>query len=177
MNLQPAIFLDRDGTLMEEAGYCADPGLVRVFPRVAAALQQLRAAGYLLIVVTNQSGIGRGYFTEAAYRAVQAEFERQILPARLDAVYFCADAPSSASPRRKPAPGMLLEAAKDCMIDLTRSFLVGDKATDIQAGLAAGCRTILVQTGYGRDQTGAEPHFVAATFAQAADLILPSSRP
>jgi D-glycero-D-manno-heptose 1,7-bisphosphate phosphatase len=141
-----AVFLDRDGTLMEEAGYCANPSQVRVFPGVQQALQDLRAAGYLLILVTNQSGIGRGYFTEADYRAVQAEFERQILPARLDAVYFCPDAPWMPSQRRKPAPGMLLEAAQDHSIDLSRSCMIGDKSSDIECGRAAGCATILVQT-------------------------------
>jgi D-glycero-D-manno-heptose 1,7-bisphosphate phosphatase len=169
MNLQPAIFLDRDGTLMEEVGYCADPAQVRVFPGVAAALQEFRDAGYLLILITNQSGIGRGYFTHADYHAVQAEFERQIQPARLDAVYYCPDATPSAC--RKPSPGMLLEAAREYSIDLARSYMVGDKASDIEAGRAAGCRTILVQTGYGFQQTAALPTFLAATFADVTDLV------
>jgi len=169
MNSQPAIFLDRDGTLMEEVGYCADPAEVRVFPGVPEAMERLRAAGYFLILITNQGGIGRGYFTEDAYRAVQAEFERQILPARLDAVYFCPD--STPSERRKPSPGMLQEAAREYSIDLSRSYMIGDKSSDIAAGQAAGCRTILVQTGYGREQTGVQPNFIAAKFADAADLI------
>ncbi len=169
MNLQPAIFLDRDGTLMEEVGYCADPAQVRVFPGVPVALERLRDAGYLLILITNQSGIGRGYFTEDAYRAVEAEFERQILPARLDAVYFCPD--STPSERRKPSPGMLQEAARDYEIDLSCSYMIGDKSSDIEAGQAAGCRTILVQTGYGREQTEVTPTFIATTFAEAVQLI------
>ncbi len=163
MNSQPAIFLDRDGTLMEEVGYCADPSQVRVFPGVIEALQELRDAGYLLILITNQSGIGRGYFTEGTFRAVQSEFERQILPARLDGVYFSPDV--EASVRRKPAPGMLLEAARDHSIDLARSYMVGDKTSDIEAG--ACCRmqqgTILVQTGYGREHAnGADPTITVA---------------
>jgi D-glycero-D-manno-heptose 1,7-bisphosphate phosphatase len=169
MNLQPAIFLDRDGTLMEEIGYCDDPAQVRVFEGVPAALQNLRSAGYLLIVVTNQSGISRGRFTEEAFRAVQAEFERQIQPAYLDAFYFCPDLPPSL--RRKPSPGMLQEAARDHSIDLTRSYMIGDRSTDIEAGQAAGCRTILVQTGYGRDQTATTPTHIVPTFAEAARLI------
>jgi D-glycero-D-manno-heptose 1,7-bisphosphate phosphatase len=175
MNLQPAIFLDRDGTLMEEVGYCADPAHVRVFPGVIEALQELRDAGYLLILITNQSGIGRGYFTEDAYRAVQAEFERQILPARLDGVYFCPDV--EPSPRRKPAPGMLLEAARDHSVDLARSYMIGDKTSDIEAGRAAGCRTILVETGYGREQTAADPTIIARSFAEAVILVRTSSQP
>ena len=133
---------------MEDAGYCADPALVRVFDGVPHALSELREAGYLLVLVTNQSGIGRGYFTEEIHRAVQAEFERQILPAHLDAVYYCPDAPDVPSANRKPAPGMLLQAARDLGIDLRNSYMVGDKASDIEAGRAAGCKTILVRPDY-----------------------------
>jgi D-glycero-D-manno-heptose 1,7-bisphosphate phosphatase len=173
MSLQPAIFLDRDGTLMEEVGYCADPAQVRVYPGVDEALQSLHEAGYLLILITNQSGIGRGYFTEKDYRAVEAEFERQIQPARLDAVYYCPDAAPSAC--RKPSPGMLLEAARDHSIDLARSYMVGDKASDIAAGRSAGCRTILVQTGYGAEQSDVPSTFVAKDFPQAARLVAQNS--
>jgi D-glycero-D-manno-heptose 1,7-bisphosphate phosphatase len=169
MSLQPAIFLDRDGTLMEEVGYCADPAQVRVFPGVSEALQGLHDAGYLLILITNQSGIGRGYFTDADYRAVQAEFERKIQPARLDGVYYCPDETPSVC--RKPSPGMLLEAAREHSIDLTRSYMVGDKTSDIEAGQAAGCRTILVQTGYGSEQAGVQPTFTVADFTEVVLLI------
>jgi D-glycero-D-manno-heptose 1,7-bisphosphate phosphatase len=169
MNLQPAIFLDRDGTLMEEAGYCANPAQVRVFPYVPEALQALREAGYLLILITNQSGIGRGYFTEEAYRAVEAEFERQIHPAYLDAVYFCPDAPDIPSTCRKPAAGMIQQAARDHSLDLARSFMIGDKSSDIECGLAAGCRSILVLTGYGKEHAHDN---VADDFPAAARLIL-----
>jgi D-glycero-D-manno-heptose 1,7-bisphosphate phosphatase len=174
MNLQPAIFLDRDGTLMEEVGYCADPAQVSVFPGVPEALQDLHLAGYLLILITNQSGIGRGYFTENAYRSVQAEFERQILPARLDGVYFCPDIQPSAC--RKPSPGMLLEGARDHGIDLARSYMIGDKSSDVEAGCAAGCRTILVQTGYGWEQDDADPTIITASFVEAAQAIHASSQ-
>jgi D-glycero-D-manno-heptose 1,7-bisphosphate phosphatase len=176
MNLKPAIFLDRDGTLMEEVGYCSDPAQVRVFTGVTAALEQLRDAGFLLILITNQSGIGRGHFTEPDYRAVEAEFERQLLPARLDGVYFCSDAAPSL--RRKPAAGMLLEAAREHAIDLAHSYMIGDKGSDIEAGTAAGCRTILVRTGYGRAQSGVEPDAMVETLAEALPLIFSlSSRP
>jgi D-glycero-D-manno-heptose 1,7-bisphosphate phosphatase len=175
MNLQPAIFLDRDGTLIEEVGYCAHPGQVRVFPGVVEVLQRLREAGFLLILITNQSGIGRGYFSDEDYRAVQAEFERQIQPMRLDAVYYCPDATPSTC--RKPSPGMLLEAAREHSIDLARSYMVGDKTSDMEAGQAAGCRTILVQTGYGRQQVEACPTFIANDLMEAKQFILSSLRP
>jgi D-glycero-D-manno-heptose 1,7-bisphosphate phosphatase len=172
MKLTPAIFLDRDGTLMAEVGYCADPAQVRVFPDVPLALELLRSAGFRLILVTNQSGIGRGYFTEDQYRAVQAEFERQILPARLDAVYFCPDATSS--PCRKPSPGMILQAAGERSVDLARSYMVGDKSSDIEAGRTAGCHTVLVRTGYGSEQENCEPEAVVSDFYEfAIGLISP----
>jgi D-glycero-D-manno-heptose 1,7-bisphosphate phosphatase len=143
-----AVFFDRDGTLMEEVGYCGDPALVRVFPGARDAVAQLRAAGFRIVIVTNQSGIGRGYFTEADFHAVQEEFLRQ-LGEPVDGVYFCADAPDVSPSKRKPSPDMLLDAARELDLDLSRSFMVGDREGDIQAGNRAGCRSILVLTGYG----------------------------
>ena len=149
MSTRPAVFFDRDGTLMEEVGYCNDPANVRVTSGVPQALDDLRRAGYLIVIVSNQSGIGRGLFTEAQYAAVQRELLRQLGPHRIDASYFCPDAPGAPSARRKPQPGMLLEAAADLQIDLGRSFMVGDKASALEAGRRAGTRTALVRTGYG----------------------------
>lgn len=146
--MTPAVFFDRDGTLMEEVGYCGDPALVRVFPGASAAVARLRAAGFRIVIVTNQSGIGRGYFSEADFHAVQAEFQRQ-LGEPVDGVYFCADAPDAELSRRKPSPDMLLQAAHELDLDLSRSFMVGDREGDIQAGNRAGCRSVLVLTGYG----------------------------
>lgn len=146
--MTPAVFFDRDGTLMEEVGYCGDPALVRVFPGAHEAVTRLRAAGFRIVIVTNQSGIGRGYFTEGDFHAVQAEFLRQ-LDAPVDGVYFCADAPDVSPSKRKPAPDMLLDAARELDLDLSRSFMVGDREGDILAGNRAGCRSILVLTGYG----------------------------
>jgi D-glycero-D-manno-heptose 1,7-bisphosphate phosphatase len=102
MSLRPAVFFDRDGTLMEEAGYCADPREVRVYPGVPAALRELKAAGFLTFIVTNQSGIGRGFFTEAQYQAVQARLLAEIGPGLIDASYYCPDAPGVPSSCRKP---------------------------------------------------------------------------
>jgi D-glycero-D-manno-heptose 1,7-bisphosphate phosphatase len=146
--MTPAVFFDRDGTLMEEVGYCGDPALVRVFPGAAAAVARLRAAGFRIVIVTNQSGIGRGYFTESDFHAVQAEFLRQ-LSEPVDGVYFCPDAPDVSPSKRKPSPEMLLDAARELDLDLAGSFMVGDREGDIQAGNRAGCRSILVLTGYG----------------------------
>ncbi|MEI6561043.1 MAG: HAD-IIIA family hydrolase [Verrucomicrobiota bacterium] len=293
MTLRPAVFLDRDGTLMEEVHYCADPALVHLFPGTAAALRQLTERGYLCVIITNQSGIGRGLLTEAQYHAVQTElfrqletqeeeenlelrnsgeeksgppyrdsgfvraerseahlrspelcegisqearkgnemeFQRQVrsqmefgneeneekfrhretqepegfqensrglseatppepspqathpegvaaaAAALIAASYFCPDAPPTPSPRRKPEPGMVLEAARDLGIDLARSWFVGDKAADIACGARSGTRTILVQTGYGAQTAAAPcepaPDFLVKDVVAAAALIL-----
>jgi D-glycero-D-manno-heptose 1,7-bisphosphate phosphatase len=145
-----AVFFDRDGTLMEEVHYCADPALVRVYPGVREGLAALRAAGWRVFIVSNQSGIGRGLITEEQYREVQAEFLRQA--GAVDGSYYCADAPGVASTRRKPEPGMVLEAAAEHGIDLKESWFVGDKAVDMECGRRAGTRTIQVLTGYGTAQ-------------------------
>jgi histidinol-phosphate phosphatase family protein len=147
--LSRAVFFDRDGTLMEETGYCADPALVRVFPGIPEAIRELRAVGFRIFVVTNQAGIGRGIMTEADYQAVHAEFLRQMGHDLVDATYYCGDHPDEASRRRKPETGMLLEAAEEYGIDLKRSFMVGDRNSDIECGRRVGAATILVLTGYG----------------------------
>ena len=171
MSGRRAVFLDRDGTLMEEVHYCKDPARVRVLPGVPEALQLLKRAGFLTVIITNQSGIGRGLMTEAQYLAVHEELMRQLGPGLIDATYFCPDPPEAHSPRRKPEPGMVFEAAADFAIDLHKSFFVGDTAADIECGRRAGTATFLVLTGYGASQT-ALPDFTAEDLASAATLIL-----
>ncbi len=171
MSRRQAVFFDRDGTLIEEAHYCADPARVRILPGVPAALRRLKEAGFLTIVITNQSGIGRGLISETQYRAVEQEMLRQAGAGAVDGVYFCADPPGSGSLRRKPEPGMVLEAAREHDIDLAHSFFVGDKAEDIDCGRRAGTRTILVRTGYGLQQV-CDPDYVAADAAAAVDWFL-----
>ena len=167
--------MDRDGTLIEEVDYCSDPKDVRLYPGVRDALRQLKNSGYKNIIITNQAGIGRGKLTEAQYRAVEAEVLNQIGPGLVDATYFCPDAPWEPSTRRKPQPGMVLEAAEEHGIDLAASFFVGDKTSDIDCGRNAGTRTILVQTGYGNQQDDACPDFIAKDVVAAADIILKSA--
>ena len=168
--MRQAAFFDRDGTLMEEVNYCAEPSQVRVFPGVPDALRELKDAGFLNIVVSNQSGIGRGYFSEAQYHAVQRELFRQLGEGLIDAAYFCPDAPDAPSKCRKPEPGMLLEAARDFGINLARSVMVGDKTSDIECARRAGTRSILVATGYGLSQT-CDPDFRANGVPDAARWI------
>ncbi len=143
-----AVFWDRDGTLMEEVDYCRDPGLVRAIPGVAKVLAALRARGWLHVIITNQSGIGRGYFTVREYEAVNEALFRA-LNFSFDGVYFCPDPPWVDSECRKPGTGMVERACADLGICAAHSWFVGDRASDIACGHAAGCRTIHVQTGYG----------------------------
>lgn len=171
----PAIFLDRDGTLMAEVDYCSDPKHVAIFSDVRESLARLRAAGFRLIIVTNQSGIGRGYFAVSDYEKVQAELLRQIGADLIAATYFCPDAPDVESARRKPSPAMVLEAANDHHLDLARSFFIGDKRIDVECGHRAGTRGIFVKTGHGAHLANDElrdADFVAENFSAATDWIL-----
>lgn len=149
---RPAVFFDRDGTLMREVSYCRDAALVETPPGLREALAALREAGFARVIVTNQSGIGRGWIAMSEYEAVQAELMRQI-GGEMDAVYMCPDPPGVASERRKPEPGMLFEAARELGLDLSRSYMIGDKAGDVEAGRRAGVReAMLVRTGYGAEE-------------------------
>ena len=168
----PAVFLDRDGTLMRDVDYCGDPRDVEVFPGAAEALRRLKKNGYKLVIITNQSGIGRGYFDETQYRAVEAEFLRQLGEGLIDGSYHCPDLPTTDSIRRKPGPGMIFEAQRDHRLDLRRSFMIGDKASDIGCGRNASVRTILVRTGSGESEENTGADWIAGDIGHAADIIL-----
>lgn len=152
-----AVFLDRDGTLIELVHHLNDPADVRLIPGAAAAVARLRAAGWPVVIVTNQSVIGRGKLTEAGLAEIHAVMRAQMAEegADVDAIYFCPLAPTIKDSTviedvmRKPGPGMLQQAARDHSYDLAASWMVGDTISDMLAGRNAGCRTILVQTGYG----------------------------
>lgn len=158
---------------MKDVGYCSQPEQVELLEGVSDVLPRLKKAGFKLIIVTNQSGIGRGYFAEEDFRAVQRELEKQIGQGVIDATYFCADTPYEESTRRKPNPGMLLEAATDLGVDLGQSYMIGDKISDAEAGIRAGVRaTILLGTdaASGASESGAT--LVAKDFAEVAEFIL-----
>ena len=174
MSLRPALFIDRDGTLIEEIDHCHNPDHIRIYPGAAAELVRSRSLGWVNIIITNQSGIGRGYFSEEQFHSVQRELNRQ-LGHTIDATYMCPDLPDSQSDRRKPAPGMILEAAAEHGIDLKRSFMIGDKQIDIECGQNAGVRTILVSTGYGRNLQDCHPDFRAPTVTEAIQIALGTS--
>jgi D-glycero-D-manno-heptose 1,7-bisphosphate phosphatase len=170
--LSPAVFIDRDGTIMQDVDYCSDPQQVKMFPRVAEALRRLKSKGFKVIIITNQSGIGRGFFTVEQYRAVEAEVLRQLGDGTIDATYFCPDVPGQHSSCRKPAPGMIVEATREHQIDLARSFLIGDKEIDAECGHNAGVRTIRVRTGFDRETAGSMADWVAEDLPAAAEIIL-----
>jgi D-glycero-D-manno-heptose 1,7-bisphosphate phosphatase len=170
--LSAAVFIDRDGTIIEDADYCSHPKQVEVLPGVPEALRRLKLKGFKLIVITNQSGIGRGFFTIDEYRSVESEVSRQLGRGLIDATYFCPDVPGQHSSHRKPSPGMILQAERDHQIDLTRSFFIGDKEIDVECGRNAGVQTIRVQTGFDRDISGSAADWTAKDFPAAAQLIL-----
>jgi D-glycero-D-manno-heptose 1,7-bisphosphate phosphatase len=169
--LSPAVFLDRDGTIMEDCNYCSDPKDVRIFPGVREALLRLKSKGFKLIIITNQSGIGRGLMTFEQYRAVETEVLRQ-LDGLIEATYFCPDVPGQHSSCRKPEPGMILQAEREHGIDLSRSFFIGDKEIDVECGRNAGAHTIRVQTGFQHDPMSSTADWIAKDFPAAAEIIL-----
>src|SRR5437899_10229489 len=162
----PAIFVDRDGTIMQDVDYCSDPQEVKIFPGVREALRRLKSNGFKLIIITNQSGIGRGFFTIKQYRAVEAEVLQQLGDGLIDATYFCPDIPGQHSSCRKPAPGMILQATGEHQIDLSRSFFFGEKEIDAECGRNAGVRTIRVQTGLQPDTAASIANSVAVQLSQ-----------
>jgi D-glycero-D-manno-heptose 1,7-bisphosphate phosphatase len=170
--LSSAVFIDRDGTIMEDTDYCSDPKDVRIFPGVVEALRRLKSRGFKLIIITNQSGIGRGLFTLDQYRVVESEVLRQLGDGLVDATYYCPDAPGQDSTCRKPAPGMVVKATQDHQIDLSRSFLIGDKEVDVECAHNAGVRAIRVRTGIHRDMTGSNADSVADDVPAAVQVIL-----
>jgi D-glycero-D-manno-heptose 1,7-bisphosphate phosphatase len=158
MGSRPAVFIDRDGTLTDEVGYVNHPRRLRLLPRSAEAIRRLNDAGIPAVVVTNQAGIARDYFSEDVLRAVNAELVTQLAAsgAKLDGLYVCPHHPSEGKPPfrmacecRKPKPGLLLQAAQEMDLDLARSVMVGDKPSDLEVAPKVGARAVLVLTGYG----------------------------
>lgn len=169
--MKSAVFFDRDGTLMDEVHYCNAPEAVKALPGAALALRKLCEQGFARVIITNQSGIGRGLISEAQYHAVQAALLAQ-LEGEIDATYFCAELPEGASHRRKPAPGMVEEACLEMGLKTEGSWFVGDKEVDLRCGRAAGLKTILVRTGYGTTSDLSLADFICDTVVDAIETIL-----
>ena len=186
--MRRAVFLDRDGTVCEDLGYLDDPSRLSVYPFAAAAVRAINASPLLAVLVTNQSGVARGYFDEEAVRRVHDRLEAELSAsgAHLDGIYYCPHHPTEGNPPyvrdcdcRKPRPGMLRHRAEELDIDLPKSYVVGDKYSDVRPAHETGGRAVLVRTGYGRREWEydrqswpRQPEHVAETLADAVTWIL-----
>ena len=182
-----AIFLDRDGTINEDIGYVSRPEELMLYSWAADAIRLINESGIKAIVVTNQSGVARGIYTEETLDAIHRRLTDTLAAhgARIDAVYYCPHHPEYGDRRyrkececRKPSPGMLERAVREYAIDLSNSYVIGDKASDIQLASGAGARGVLVRTGYGAetaenpDVWPCKPEFVADNLLEAVDRIV-----
>ncbi len=186
--MRRAVFIDRDGTISEEVGYINHPSRFRLFSYAAEAIKHLNDNGWFAMLVTNQAGVARGYFSEemiqTVHAALNAELDRH--GAKLDAIYYCAHHPSVGEPPyrfdcdcRKPKPGLITRAAKDFEIDISESWMVGDRYSDIELARNAGLKSAFVLSGYGRGewehQRGGwtqKPDLVAENLLEAVQLIV-----
>ncbi len=183
-----AVFFDRDGTINEEVGYLSDLKQLRLIPGAGSAIKRLNDAGLKVVLVTNQSGVARGYFGEPFVHETHKLLEEMLLRegARLDGIYYCPHHPQAGNSRyttecdcRKPGTGMIDQAARDLVIDVKRSFVVGDKWSDVELGQRAGARSILVRSGFALDDPGnvrpghlREPDLIAHTINEAVNWIV-----
>lgn len=187
-NRTPAVFLDRDGTICEEVGYVNHLDRIDVYPWSAQAIRKLNRAGLPVVVVTNQSGVGRGYFSERLVKQAHARITKELAArgAHVDAFYYCPHHPTAVVRKyrkdcrcRKPATGMVEEAARRFRLDLESSFVVGDSYRDIQMAHNAGAHSILLMTGYGKGEYAhhrkrwpRRPEMIAANLLEAVEMIL-----
>jgi D-glycero-D-manno-heptose 1,7-bisphosphate phosphatase len=179
--LRSAVFLDRDGTIAEEVGYLNHLSRFRMLPFAAAAIRRFNEEGLPVVLVTNQSGVGRGYFPESLVHSVHELLTQQLVAegAHIDAIYYCPHTAAENCACRKPKTAMLVRAAYDHGLDLKRSFVVGDRYADIQLGHNVRALSILVRTGYGEGELAwhaanwpMPPDFIAGDLKDAADWIL-----
>lgn len=175
-----AVFVDRDDTLIVDVGYCKDPDRIQLLPGVVEGLRKLSRAGIAIVVITNQSGIGRGFFTEDDLSAVHARLRTELEASgvTLQAIYYCPHLPEDGCSCRKPRPGLLLKAASEMDLNLKTCFMIGDRKLDLLAGRAAGTHTILVFNKDLRELTDMEPiaDFVVKDLVEAANVILNRSK-
>lgn len=172
--LKPAAFIDRDGTLIEEVNFLSCVDDLKLFDYTLEAINLLKDRGFLIIVVTNQSGIGRKIYNEAAMHSIHQELQRQLFES-IDAFYFCPHLPDEGCKCRKPNLGMIEAACVDFAIDLENSWIIGDKKIDIGTGFNAGAKTALVKTGYGREHAKnleRQPDIVAENLLEAVKRLL-----
>jgi D-glycero-D-manno-heptose 1,7-bisphosphate phosphatase len=176
-----AVFMDRDGTVSEEVGYMYHAGLYKLFPWTGEAIRRINESGMKAVLITNQSGLGRGYFDRSTVDEVHGILQRELAKfnAHLDAIYLCPHLPEDNCDCRKPKPGMLLQAAREMNIDLSESYMIGDRYVDVGAAHAAGLRSVLVCSGDGRAEfskyagiPGPQPRAIAQHLLHAVEVIL-----
>ncbi len=173
-----AVFLDRDGTMAPDVHYCRRPEDFELFPYTTKAVGLLNELGFKVIVITNQSGIARGYFTEETLADIHQKMERELAKegAFVDAIYYCPHHPDDNCDCRKPKPKLILQAAKDFNIDLKHSFVVGDLQMDIDLGKTAGCKAILVGNPSVIIDKAIVPDAIYPNLLEAAQLIWKSKK-
>jgi histidinol-phosphate phosphatase family protein len=168
-----AVFLDRDGTICKDVHYMSSPDQLELLPGVVEGISLLNSLGLKVIIVTNQSGIARGYFTEEALNEIHQKMLKMLSEggARIDGIYYCPHHPNEGCECRKPKIGLLLKAAQDFKLDLKNCFMIGDKCIDVQAGRNAGCTTILIPSTETEKEIIPQPDYIAANFYEAAKII------
>lgn len=174
MAVSAAVFVDKDGTLVEDVPYNVDPERIALAPGAEEAIRRFAESGYRVIVVSNQPGAALGLFPEERLRGVEERL-RELLDDALDGFYYCPHHPEAGCRCRKPSPGMLLRAAREHGIELERSWMIGDILDDVEAGRRAGCRTVLIDNGNETEWNMSEvrrPDLAAADLAEAAAMIL-----
>jgi D-glycero-D-manno-heptose 1,7-bisphosphate phosphatase len=172
--------MDRDGTVSEEIGYMYHSDLYRPFAWAGEAIRRINESGMKAILITNQSGVERGYFPESMVHAVHDVLRAQLARcnAHLDGIYYCPHQPDAGCECRKPKPGMIFQAAREMNIDVTQSFMIGDRYLDVEVGRAAGAKSILVRTGDGVAELEQyrdcpyQPDYIADNLLDAVDAIL-----
>jgi D,D-heptose 1,7-bisphosphate phosphatase len=173
-----AVFLDRDGTIARDVPYCSRPEDFELLPEAAEGIRLLNESGYKVIVITNQSGIARGYFTEEMLKMIHQRMKTALarFGASIDGIYYCPHHPDNGCDCRKPKPGLALKAAQEHDIDLAESYFVGDKMHDVESGHAASCRTVLISPLGEVENSSADspvrPDYIARNMAQASRLII-----
>ena len=181
VKLSKAIFMDRDGTVSEEVGYMYHAGLYKPFPWTGEAVRRINESGFKAVLITNQAGVGRGYFPESMVHEVHSVLDAELnrWSAHLDGIYFCPHSPETQCDCRKPKPGMILRASREMEIELAESYMIGDRYVDVEAAHGAGVKSVLLRSGDGLIEfekhgktSPFQPHFIADNLLHAVDSIL-----
>ena len=169
--MNTGVFIDRDGTIAHDVPYCSSPEQFELLPGAGEGIKRLNEIGLKVIVITNQSGIGRGYFTEEMLGRIHTKMKNSLAGcgAHVDGIYYCPHHPDDNCDCRKPKPDLIIKAAKEHEIELSQSYLIGDSAKDIEAGKAAGCRTILVS--HTETPAAQKADYVVDTLLEASRLL------